>query len=94
MPKAVPFARLAPLLLAVATLLSGALAGCSTVAHFREGRDITPAKTPAPPKDCSKGGAGCPPTDRRQYYDQRTARYYYFDPQTGRYYWENGDPRF
>ena len=42
----------------------------------------------------AKGGLGCPPTDRRQYYDQRTARYYYFDPQTGRYYWENGDPRF
>jgi len=95
MPKAVPFARLAPLLLvAAATLLSGALAGCSTVAHFREGRDISPAKTEAKPKDCSKGGVGCPPTDRRQYYDQRTARYYYFDPQTGRYYWENGDPRF
>lgn len=70
------------------------LAGCSTIASFRNGRDISPAKTEAKPKDCSKGGAGCPPTDRRQYYDQRTARYYYFDPQTGRYYWENGDPRF
>jgi hypothetical protein len=89
MPKAVPFAKLASLLLA-----ASALAACSTVAHFREGRDISPAKTEARPKDCSKGGAGCPPTDRRQYYDQRTARYYYFDPQTGRYYWENGDPRF
>lgn len=89
MPKAVLFARLAPLVLAAA-----AVAGCSTIAHFREGRDLKPAKTEARPKDCSKGGVGCPPTDRRQYYDQRTARYYYFDPQTGRYYWENGDPRF
>ena len=89
MPKAVPIARLASLALA-----ASALAGCSTVAHFREGRDLTPAKAEAKAKDCSKGGAGCPPTDRRQYYDQRTARYYYFDPQTGRYYWENGDPRF
>jgi len=32
MPKAVPFARLAPWLMAAA-----ALGGCSTVAHFREG---------------------------------------------------------
>jgi hypothetical protein len=91
MPKAVPFARLAPAALALA--LTG-LAGCTAVSHFREGRDLTPAKSDARPKDCSKGGAGCPPSDRRQYYDQRTARYYYFDPQTGRYYWENGDPRF
>ena len=89
MPKAVPLARVACLALAAA-----ALAGCSTVAHFREGRDLKPAKTEPRAKDCSKGGAGCPPTDRRQYYDQRTARYSYFDPQTGRYYWENGDPRF
>ena len=91
MPKAVPFARFAPVAL---VLTAVALGGCNTVNHFREGRDITPAKTEAKAKDCSKGGAGCPPTDRRQYYDQRTARYYYFDPQTGRYYWENGDPRF
>jgi predicted small secreted protein len=70
------------------------LAGCNTVSRFREGRDLTPAKAPAAAKDCSKGGLGCPPTDRRQYYDQRSARYYYFDPSTGRYYWENGDPRF
>lgn len=90
MPKAVPFARLA----AALVLGAVALAGCSTISHFREGRDIKPAKTDAKAKDCSKGGVGCPPTDRRQYYDQRTARYYYFDPQTGRYYWENGDPRF
>jgi hypothetical protein len=74
--------------------LGGALAGCSSISAFRQGRDLTPAKTAAKPKDCSKGGVGCPPTDRRQYYDQRVARYYYFDPQTGRYYWENGDPRF
>ncbi len=102
MPKAVPSARLAPAALArtalvmaaVAPFLLGTLAGCTTVAHFSEGRDIKPAKSEAKPKDCTKGGVGCPPTDRRQYYDQRTARYYYFDPQTGRYYWENGDPRF
>ena len=92
MPKAVPFARLAPAALILTATV--ALAGCSAVSHFREGRDLTPAKAQASAKDCSKGGPGCPPTDRRQYYDQRTARYYYFDPQTGRYYWENGDPRF
>ena len=63
MPKAVPFARLAPA--ALALLVS--LAGCGTISHFREGRDIKPAKTEAKPKDCSKGGVGCPPTDRRQY---------------------------
>jgi hypothetical protein len=70
------------------------LAGCSTVKKFREGRDLTPAKAAVQAKDCTKGGLGCPPTDRRQYYDQRSSRYYYFDPSTGRYYWENGDPRF
>jgi hypothetical protein len=80
--------------LVVLTTLGSILAGCSAVSSFRGGRDITPAKADAKPKDCSKGGVGCPPTDRRQYYDERTARYYYFDPQTGRYYWENGDPRF
>ena len=70
------------------------IAGAQWEGDWGEGRDLTPAKTEARAKDCSKGGLGCPPTDRRQYYDQRTARYYYFDPQTGRYYWENGDPRF
>ena len=84
--------------LAVSFLLTGlmgvALGGCGTVNRFREGRDESAAKAEAKPKDCSKGGLGCAPTDRRQYYDQRAARYYYFDPQTGRYYWENGDPRF
>ena len=75
-------------------VLGSALGGCSTVSNLSKGRDLTPAKTQAAPKDCSKGGVGCPPTDRRQYYDQRTARYYYFDPSTGRDYWENGDPRF
>ena len=84
--------------LAVSFVLTGlvgvALGGCGTVTHFREGRDVSAAKVEAKPKDCSKGGLGCPPTDRRQYYDQRAVRYYYFDPQTGRYYWENGDPRF
>jgi hypothetical protein len=96
MPKAFPIARLASAAAApTAVVVMGiVLAGCSTAAHFAEGRDIKPAKTDAKAKDCSKGGLGCPPTDRRQYYDQRTARYYYFDPQTGRYYWENGDPRF
>ena len=94
MPKAVPSAKLAPLVLAALTLASAGLAGCGAITHFREGRDIKPAKSQVKEKDCSKGGVGCPPTDRRQYYDQRTARYYYFDAQTGRYYWENGDPRF
>jgi hypothetical protein len=94
MSKAVPFAVLAPAVLVLAAAAPLLLGGCTTAAHFAEGRDLTPAKTDAKAKDCSKGGVGCPPTDRRQYYDQRTARYYYFDPQTGRYYWENGDPRF
>jgi len=84
--------------LAVAMVLAAAsamaLGGCGTVSKFREGRDVSAARSESKPKDCSKGGLGCPPTDRRQYYDQRAARYYYFDPQTGRYYWENGDPRF
>jgi hypothetical protein len=80
--------------LVLTATLGTALGGCSTVSNLGKGRDLTPAKTEAAPKDCSKGGVGCPPTDRRQYYDQRTARYYYFDPSTGRYYWENGDPRF
>ena len=80
--------------LVLTATLGTALGGCSTVANLGKGRDLTPAKTETAPKDCSKGGVGCPPTDRRQYYDQRTARYYYFDPATGRYYWENGDPRF
>lgn len=97
MSKAAPFARptrAALALAAAATLLSPALAGCAAVSHFREGRDLKAGQAQVKAKDCSKGGLGCPPTDRRQYYDQRTARYYYFDPQTGRYYWENGDPRF
>lgn len=82
--------------LAATGVLAGAmgLGGCSSVSAFRAGRDLTPAKTQAPAKDCSKGGLGCPPTDRRQYYDQGSNRYYYFDTNTGRYYWENGDPRF
>lgn len=97
MTKAIPRARFASaalVLATAATLLSPMLASCSAVAQFREGRDLKPAKADAKAKDCIKGGLGCAPTDRRQYYDQRTARYYYFDPQTGRYYWENGDPRF
>ncbi len=92
--KAAPFASPVRIGLAVAAA-AGLLAGCSAVTHFGQGRDLTPAKTAdAKAKDCSKGGMGCPPTDRRQYYDERVARYYYFDPQTGRYYYENGDPRF
>ena len=70
---------LAPLVLVVL------VGGCSSVAAFRQGRDLSAAKAEAKPKDCTKGGLGCPPTDRRQYYDERVARYYYFDPQTGRY---------
>jgi hypothetical protein len=83
------------LVLLLATAAAPLLQGCSSVAAFKRGRDLSPAKgAAAAQKDCSKGGLGCPPTDRRQYYDERAARYYYFDPQTGRYYWENGDPRF
>ena len=69
------------------------LAGCNSIRAFRED---TPAPKAAPTaaKDCSKGGVGCPPVNRKQYYDDHTARYYYFDPATGRYYWENGEPRF
>jgi hypothetical protein len=82
--------------LAAAGALAGAMSleGCSSVSAFRAGRDVAPAKTEAQAKDCTKGGLGCPPTDRRQYYDQKSDRYYYFDTSTGRYYWENGDPRF
>jgi hypothetical protein len=86
-----------PVTLKTLVALGGAaliLAGCGTVKNFREGRDLTPTKGAAMAKDCSKGGAGCPPANRRQYYDQRSTQYYYFDPSTGRYYWENGDPRF
>jgi uncharacterized protein YceK len=74
----------------VATLL----AGCGAVRTFREDSP-TPPKARAAGKDCIKGDlTGCPPVNRKQYYDDRTARYYYFDPATGRYYWQNGDPRF
>ncbi len=86
----------------VGALIAGAvlgLGGChtvsSSVSYMATGRDIRPSKAPTTAaEDCSQGGAGCHPTDRRQYYDDRTARYYYFDAATGRYYWENGDPRF
>jgi hypothetical protein len=65
------------------------------MSHLVQGRDIRPARAaPSRTPDCSQGGTGCHPADRRQYYDDKTARYYYFDPATGRYYWENGDPRF
>ena len=70
------------------------LAGCTEIRRFREDSP-TPKGVPAAARDCIKGDqTGCPPTNRRQYYDDRSARYYYFDPATGRYYWENGDPRF
>jgi hypothetical protein len=81
--------------LLLATAAAPLLEACSSVSAFKRGRDLSPSQAAAKQqKDCSKGGMGCPPTDRRQYYDERVARYYYFDPQTGRYYWENGDPRF
>ena len=83
--------RLALLALTGAVAL---LAGCKTVTAFREDSQAPKGVPAAVAKDCSKGGVGCPPVDRRQYYDDKTARYYYFDPSTGRYYWENGDPRF
>jgi hypothetical protein len=83
--------------LAAAVLVGGVLGlgACQMTSDLVRGRDIRPGRdtTPKAP-DCSQGGPGCHPTDRRQYYDDRTARYYYFDPATGRYYWENGDPRF
>jgi hypothetical protein len=83
--------RLALITLTGATLL---LVGCGAIHTFRD--DAAASKgVPAPvAKDCSKGGVTCPPLNRRQYYDDRTARYYYFDQATGRYYWENGEPRF
>jgi hypothetical protein len=91
--------RLAPTarLLAPLLVLAGCvtlLEGCKTIAAFRD--DPIPKARPAfnGPKDCSKGGVGCPPVNRKQYYDDHTARYYYFDQSTGRYFWENGDPRF
>ena len=90
-PLSKPVTRSATLVGLVVLVVVG---GCTSVASFRRGRDLTPTKTEARDKDCVKGGVGCPPTDRRQYSDQRSSRYYYFDPSTGRYYWENGDPRF
>lgn len=89
--------RMAKIVLAGVLLagMAGFLDGCHTVSDLTHGRDIRPkAKAASTAKDCTQGGPGCHPTDRRQYYDDRTARYYYFDPATGRYYWENGDPRF
>jgi hypothetical protein len=70
------------------------MAGCTSIRSFRED-SVAPKGVVAPAaKDCSKGGVGCPPVNRKQYYDDRSARYYYFDPASGRYYWENGEPRF
>lgn len=83
--------RLTPILIAGAAL---ALAGCGAVRAFREDSP-TPPKPAVVGRDCIKGDlTGCPPINRKQYYDDRTTRYYYFDPATGRYYWQNGDPRF
>ncbi len=70
------------------------LAGCSSVAKFREDAQESKGVARIAPKDCSKGGVGCPPLNRRQFYDDKSTRYYYFDQSSGRYYWENGDPRF
>jgi hypothetical protein len=82
--------RLAAIALAAAALVSG----CNTVHRFRDD-PIQSNKAPVKAvRDCSQGGVDCPPLNRRQYYDDKSARYYYFDPATGRYYWENGDPRF
>jgi hypothetical protein len=76
------------------TSMATLLAGCSAIRAFREDSP-TPKGVSVAVKDCIKGDlTGCPPINRKQYYDDRTARYYYFDPGTGRYYWENGDPRF
>jgi hypothetical protein len=71
-----------------------ALAGCKTIKAFRDDPIANKGVAAPAAKDCSHGGVGCPPADRRQYYDDKSARYYYFDPSTGRYYWENGEPRF
>jgi uncharacterized protein YcfJ len=47
-------------------------------------------------KGChDQGGCGSATApNRRQYYDDRAARYYYYDPATGRYFWEDGSPRY
>jgi hypothetical protein len=71
------------------------LAGCSAIRSFREDSPTPKGATPTAVKDCVKGDlTGCPPVNRKQYYDDKTARYYYFDPATGRYYWQDGAPRF
>jgi hypothetical protein len=82
------------LILIVVACAAPLLTGCNAIRTFRE--DAPASKgTPAAARDCIKGDlTGCPPVNRRQYYDDRSARYYYFDPATGRYYWESGDPRF
>jgi hypothetical protein len=83
--------RLGPIVLIIATTM---MAGCGAVRAFREDSP-TPPKAAISGRDCIKGDlTGCPPVNRKQYYDQRTTRYYYFDPGTGRYYWQNGEPRF
>ena len=70
------------------------LAGCSSISRFRDDEQVSKAVPRAVEKDCSKGGDACPPVNRRQFYDDKTAKYYYFDQSSGRFYWENGDPRF
>lgn len=79
---------------AIALATAAVLGGCQAIHRFRDDPIQTNTVQPKAVRDCSKGGLDCPPLNRRQYYDDKTARYYYFDPATGRYYWENGDPRF
>jgi hypothetical protein len=77
---------LKPVLVGI-TLL--ALAGCMGHRPKVDPQSRLDPLTTCPKKDpCDKVA------NRRQYYDQRVARYYYFDTRAGRYYWENGQPRF
>lgn len=77
------------LTLAPAALALMALAGCVALHPKAKPQSRLDPLTTCPDKDpCHKIA------NRRQYYDQRVARYYYFDTKTGRYYWENGAPRF
>ena len=66
-----------------------ALAGC-----LGHGPKVDPMTKLDPMTTCLKANPCFKVANRRQYYDQRVARYYYFDTRTGRYYWENGQPRF
>ena len=66
-----------------------ALIGC--MGHHPK---VDPETKLDPMTTCLKTNPCSKVANRRQYYDQRVARYYYFDTRTGRYYWENGQPRF